>query len=135
LGGRPHPVVRSILTTIVEKIIGRRQVDARQLADDLFSEEGDRRRERRRQKEAKIIRAAWESAPIQRLASEIGITESHLDDVYRRLMMHGDLRMARRAIHNADLLRWYYDHGGRDMRLKLDGAIQLFLFARDGRLE
>jgi hypothetical protein len=125
----------SILRTIIEKITGRRQVNVRQLADDLFSEEGDRRRESRRQEEAKIIREAWESAPVQRLASEIGVTESHLADVYRRLMLHGDLRVARRAVHNADLLRWYFDHGGRDMRLGPDAAIQLFLFARDGRSE
>jgi hypothetical protein len=125
----------SIFSTIIEKITGKRQVDVSQLADDLFSEEGERRRERRRLEEAKIVREAWESAPTQRLASEIGVTESHVADVYRRLMMHGDLRMARRAIHNADLLRWYYEHGGRDMRLEPDAAIQLFMFAKDGRLE
>jgi len=125
----------SIMTKIIEKITGKRQVDVRQLANDLFSEEGDRRRESRRQEDAKIVREAWESAPIQRLASEIGVSENHVADIYRRLMMHGDLRMSRRAIHNADLLRWYYEHGGRDMRLEPDAAIQLFMFARDGRLE
>ena len=125
----------TIFRRIIERLTGRRHVDVRRLADDLFSDEGDRRRERERLEAAKIVRQVWDSPAVQQLAIEVGLTEEHIHDVYRRLVLHGDLRMAHRAISNVGLLRWYYEHGGRVMRLGPDEAIQLFMFARDGRLE
>lgn len=124
-----------ILKSIIERLTGRRHVDVRQLTDDLFSEEGERRRDRERLEEAKIVRKAWESPAVQEVATETGLTEEHVGDVYRRLLLHGDLLMARRAISDASLLRWYYEHGDKDKRLGPDEAIQLFMFARDGKLE
>lgn len=131
---RVHPDM-TILKSILERLTGRRHVYVRQLADDLFSDEGKRRLERERLEEAKIVRKAWENPAVQQLAVETGLTEEHVADVYCRLLLHGDLRMARRAINNASLLRWYYKHGGKDKRLGPDEAIQLFMFARDGKLE
>jgi hypothetical protein len=113
----------------------RRLVDVRQLADDLFSEEGERLRGRKQLEDTEIVRKAWESPAIQQVATETGLTEEHVGDVYHRLLLHGDLLMARQAIRDPSLLRWYYEHGGKDKRLGPDEAVQLHIFARDGKLE
>ena len=55
-------------------------------------------------------------------------------DVHRRLMLYGDPRMAARAILNPDLLRWFAQNGGLEMRLNQNQAIQLFMFAKEGHL-
>jgi len=125
----------SFLTRVIERITGRRQVDVRELVDDLLSEEGHARVETRRRERDQIIRDAWKSAAVQQLALEIGLTEDHIRDVYARLVSHGRLRTARRAIHNVALLRWYYEHGGKDRCLEPDAAVQLFMFAENGRVE
>ena len=57
------------------------------------------------------------SPAIQQVATETGLTAEHVGDVYHRLLLHGDLLMARRAIRDPSLLRWYYEHGGKDKRL------------------
>lgn len=126
---------RSLLRRIIERITGRRQVDFSELADDLLTENGQRHLEKKRREEDKIIRQAWESFAVQQLALEIGFTEDHVRDVYERLMSHGYLRAAQRAINNVELLRWYYEHGGKERRLTPDAAVQLFMFAETGRLE
>ncbi len=126
---------RSLRNRLVERITGIRQVDLSQLSDDLFSESGQQRLEERHSEEDEIIRQAWKSPSVQRLAAEIGITEDHIRDVYNRLQIHGNLRMTGRAITNVNLLRWYYTHGGKDNHLGPDEAIQLWVFARDGKLQ
>jgi hypothetical protein len=125
----------SLLTRIIERITGKRQVDFTELASDMVSEEGQLCLERKRVVEDQTIQQAWESPAVQQLAVEIGLTKEHVRDVYGRLASHGHLRAARRAIRDVAFLRWYYEHGGKDGHLDPDAAIQLFAFAESGRLE
>lgn len=125
----------SLLTRIIERITGRRQVNLNKSASDLLTEKGQQRLEKQRREEDEIIRQAWESSAVQQLAVEIGLTEDHVRDVYGRLVSHGRLRSAHRAINDVALLRWYYEHGGKERRLEPDAAVQLFMFAETERLE
>lgn len=125
----------SLRNRLVERITGIRLVDLNQLADDLFTERGQQRFEQQKRDEEEIIRQAWESSAVQGLATEIGLRRDHLRDVYDRLVSHGHLLIARRAISDVRLLRWYYEHGGKDKLLGPDETIQLWTFARDGNLE
>ena len=108
--------------------------DAQRLARKLFSSEGDARRAREQQDTDKAIQAALAQPNVQQAMRDTGLTEGHVRDVHRRLMLYGDPRMAARAILNPDLLRWFAQNGGLEMRLNQNQAIQLFMFAKEGHL-
>ena len=108
--------------------------DAERLTSDLFSPEGDRRLAREQQATDKTIQAALNEPSIQQVMRETGLTEEHVRDIHRRLTLHGDPRMTASAIRNPELLRWFAQNGGLEMRLNQDQAIQLFMFARGGHL-
>lgn len=113
---------------------GRRDFDAEQIADDLFSGKAEKRRMKEREETDRIIDRALQNRDVQNLVRDIGITEDHIRDVYRRLMLHGDKKTAANALSNVELLRWYYFNGGKDKVLSFEQAVQLFTFAKSGRL-
>lgn len=108
--------------------------DAERLARELFSPEGDQRRAREQQQNDQIIQAAIADPRIQQLMRETGLTDEHVRDVHRRLMVHGDPDLAARGIRNPELLRWFYNNGGKEFRLNQNQAMQLFFYAKEGHL-
>lgn len=104
------------------------------MARELFSPEGDQRRDREQRETEYAIDAALNDPAIQQIARETGLREQHIRDVHSRLMLQGDPALAARAIRNPELLRWFYNNGGKDMKLGPDQAIQLVIFAQKGHL-
>jgi len=62
----------------------------------------------------------------------IGLTEEHIRDVYRRVMMDGNPHNAAKAVRNAELLHWFFFNGG--MNPDMNQMIGLSLFAKKGYL-
>ena len=86
--------------------------NAERLARELFSPEAARRSAREQQATDKTIQTALNEPSIQQVMRETGLSEEHIRDVHRRLMLHGDPRSAASAIRNPELLRWFAQNGG-----------------------
>lgn len=124
----------SFIRRLLKSISGRPDFDAEEIADDLFGGKAEKRRTKEREETDRIIEKTLQNRDVQNLIREIGITEGHIRDVYRRLMLHGDKKTAESAISSVELLRWYYFNGGKDKVLSFEQAVQLFTFAKSGRL-
>lgn len=124
----------SLIKRILSRISGKPSFDPERMANDLFSGKAEKRRIKEDRETDRIILEVLQNRGVQNLMREVGITEDHIRDVHRRLMLHGDKNMAIRAINNAGLLRWYYLNGGKDKILSESQALQLFTLAKNGRL-
>lgn len=122
-----------MLMSFFKRLFGL-ESDAERMASDLFGHEGDRRRTREKEVAEKIVGSVSEEPRIQQVMLETGLIDEHILDVYRRLILHENPDVAAKALCNPELLRWYAQNGGLEMSLDRDQAIQLFIFARDGRL-
>lgn len=99
---------------------------------EMRSPAGARRRTREEQEAERAIQAALNDLSVQKLMMGIGLTEEHIRDVYRRVMMDGNPHNAAKAVRNAELLHWFFFNGG--MNPDMNQMIGLSLFAKKGYL-
>lgn len=125
----PPTKFRSLNMSFFKRLFGL-ESNAERIARELLGPEGDRHLARVERE----IQMAVADPVIRQLMREIGLTEEHIRDVHRRLGALGHPELSARAIRNPELLRWFYNNGGKELQLDLGQAMKLVFFAERGHL-
>lgn len=83
------------------------ETNAERLANDLFSEAGERRRNRAALEADDVVQKALAKAAVQHVMRDRGVTEGHVAEVYRRVCMDHDPKTAAGAAADAHILQWF----------------------------
>jgi len=108
-------------------------------AREMFTGAGDRRRRREIRRRDKFISRLLALPHIKQLVGEIGLTERHLLTLYdlmnciNHTYLIGDKGLARNALSDEGLLRWYCQNVDEDMGLNEGQCMNLIYYAKNGR--
>lgn len=107
------------------------RMDAEQLVNDMFSGKSEKRRQKSEKQANEDIAKAMSLNEIANTMSSSGLTEEHLYDLYRRISMDCDRVTAISAITDPEIIRWFGENGGKEMRLSFGQSVELVNYARN----
>ncbi len=104
-----------------------RAIDPEQIARDIWSGESTRKVAKENELAEKDIQTALNDPEVQKVMQETGLTEKELRDIHRRVRMYGNIRIAAKAIRNAQLLKWCYEKSAAGEWMEQDMGIVGFV--------